>query len=280
MATVKYKVTGSYLPFLVILRDLDTDLSVDSSVVQESGVEQEFLNVPVGDYVVEVFDTANGVNVSSSLPFTTTTTSTTTTTTTLPPTTSTTTTAAPTTTTTTAAPTTTTTTTTTAAPTTTTTTTTTTTAAPYRNIEFISSTPSAPALVDSNDSLEFQIKPEVESNLFPIAYRMFIDGFEDIDLGICNLSDSDGDILVGSANTLDNDPNSGSPFAEGTLTSLSDTNTINANFKFLDSGSQSRQITISLYVIREGDAAYSLQDFIQYTISPSTVDGCEEGEGG
>lgn len=60
MATVKYTLTGTYIPFLVILRDIGTNLPVDSSVVQSPNVEQEFTDVPDGDYIVEVYDTANG----------------------------------------------------------------------------------------------------------------------------------------------------------------------------------------------------------------------------
>ena len=77
--TIEYTITGSYTPFLVILRNVDTDLVVDSSVLHEEGTNQ-FTDLPFGSYNVEVYDTANGVkNNQPPTP------TTTTTTTTLPP---------------------------------------------------------------------------------------------------------------------------------------------------------------------------------------------------
>jgi len=125
MATINYKVQGSYPPFAVELRSGSTDGTIiDTMVAQSADTEYSFTGVPdTGTFYVVAYDTAFGQDSAvTGLTTTTTTTITTTTTTAVPTTTtttrtttstttSTTTTAPPTTTTTTAPPTTTTTTT-------------------------------------------------------------------------------------------------------------------------------------------------------------------------
>ena len=63
MITIEYTINGTYTPFLVILRDTNTNLLVDSKVVHEPNVVQQFVNVPFGNYVIEAYDAANGVSV-------------------------------------------------------------------------------------------------------------------------------------------------------------------------------------------------------------------------
>lgn len=63
MITIPYTVTGSYLPFLVILRNTDTNELVDSAVVHQPSVVQNFVNVPLGNYQIEAYDAANGVAI-------------------------------------------------------------------------------------------------------------------------------------------------------------------------------------------------------------------------
>jgi hypothetical protein len=122
MATINYKVNGSFPPFSVELRSGSVDgIIIDTMVALSADTEYSFTGVPdSGDFFVVAYDNAFGRD-SASTGFTTTTTTTTTTTST---TTTTTTSTSTTTTTTTVAPTTTTTTTTTTLPPTTTTTTT------------------------------------------------------------------------------------------------------------------------------------------------------------
>lgn len=118
MGSIKFTVSGEFGPFMVLLKqDNMNGITVKKMLIQpqDSGVEQEFNNVDIGNYVLLVYDTVGGFDNSCVIEITPTTT--TTTTTTLAPTT---TTVAPTTTT--VSPTTTTTTTT-LPPTTTTTTT-------------------------------------------------------------------------------------------------------------------------------------------------------------
>ena len=124
MATINYKVQGSYPPFAVELREnSETGAIIQTMVALSADTQYSFTSVPdYGDFFVVAYDNAFGNN-SDDVSFTTTTTTTpaptTTTTTTAAPTTTTTTTLTPTTTTTTTS----TTTTTTLPPTTTTTTT-------------------------------------------------------------------------------------------------------------------------------------------------------------
>lgn len=63
MITIEYIIRGSYTPFLVILRDTDTELLVNSKVVHEPDTLQQFINVPFGNYQIEVYDGASGLNI-------------------------------------------------------------------------------------------------------------------------------------------------------------------------------------------------------------------------
>lgn len=62
-STIEYTVEGSFTPFMVLLKDDLTDTTIDSALVHTAGVSQSFYNVPTGDYIIESYDTANGVNV-------------------------------------------------------------------------------------------------------------------------------------------------------------------------------------------------------------------------
>ena len=64
-STIEYIVEGSFTPFLVLLKDDSTDDIIDSAVVHASGVLQSFYNIPTGDYIIESYDTANGVDLKT-----------------------------------------------------------------------------------------------------------------------------------------------------------------------------------------------------------------------
>lgn len=58
MGVVKYKVTGTYKPFLIILRNGEN--IIQSRVVENSGETLEFQNIPRGNYILESYDRRSG----------------------------------------------------------------------------------------------------------------------------------------------------------------------------------------------------------------------------
>ena len=47
---------------MVILRNTNTNLLVDSSIIHEPDLINQFINVEFGNYQIEAYDAANGLN--------------------------------------------------------------------------------------------------------------------------------------------------------------------------------------------------------------------------
>lgn len=60
MVDIEYIITGTFTPFLVILRDSNTNLLVDSDVIHQSGNVEKFTDVVDGLFTIEIYDSRLG----------------------------------------------------------------------------------------------------------------------------------------------------------------------------------------------------------------------------